>query len=483
MNKTHTFATWRSARVMSWALILWAMTGYTHAQSPTAPLQSLLELTEQPPTNAPPAIKAWKLRQNTKVLFVENHDLPMIDLKISFAAGSIHDGDSPGLATMVYSLFNEGSALQDATAQAKAFDRLGVVLNSTINKEQSSFSLRSLSAPDVREPALNLFAEMLGQPGFTPDGQRRAKTELIALLEREQNDPQKRADTRLYNELYPGQPVAGHVYGSVDSIERIDTAQLQAFYRRAYTAANAHIVIVGDLTPEQAQTLSQALADALPSGPALAETGPFLMLPGNGKELHLEADATQSVLMLAQNALPNQHPDALVTRIGHEIFTRMLNTQLREHHSVTYGVLSNVPHARNTTPWIIDLNTPAHYSLSAMTHIKTRFARFLEEGPTEQELNETKDYLQRGQPRLTVSNLRMRDELSLINNFNQPLDFTYKAQQIAKVTREHIKVAMNRHFSADNWVSIIVGPTVGQLPLPEPQQLTQTTEQSCTSTN
>jgi predicted Zn-dependent peptidase len=39
------------------------------------------------------------------------------------------------------------------------------------------------------------------------------------------------------------------------------------FYRRAYTAANAQIVIVGDLTLQQAQTLSRSLANALPAGP------------------------------------------------------------------------------------------------------------------------------------------------------------------------------------------------------------------------
>ena len=470
-------------RVIALILTFGVIAGPTQAQEPRARLQSLLELTEQAPTSTPATINAWKLRQNTKVLFVENHALPMIDLKISFAAGSIHDGDSPGLATMVYSLFNEGSALKDATAQAKAFDDLGVKFGGNISKEQSSFTLRSLSSPDVREPALRVFTEMLAQPGFTIEGQRRAKNELIALLQSEQKKPQKRANALLYKELYPGQPLAGHMYGSAESIERINTAQLQAFYRRAYTAANAHIEIVGDLTPEQAQVLSQALADALPSGPALSEAGASLASPRHGKELFLEDDATQSVLMLAQNALPNQHPDALATRIGHEIFERILNTQLREKHSVTYGVLSSAPSARNPTPWIIDLNTPAHYSVSAMAHIKTEFARFLEEGPTEQELNETKHYLQRAQPQLTVSNLHMRDELSLINYFDQPLDFTYKAQQIEKMTREHIKIVMKRHFNADNWVSVILGPTVEQLPLPSTPQLPLTTELSCKSTN
>ena len=86
---------------------------------PTLALQSLRELKE--PEGAPhaPLIQSWTLKQGSRVLFVENHNLPMVDVKISFAAGSYYDGETPGLATMTKSLFSVDSALKPAEEIAR----------------------------------------------------------------------------------------------------------------------------------------------------------------------------------------------------------------------------------------------------------------------------------------------------------------------------------------------------------------------------
>ena len=170
MNKPDIIVVWWSLLIDTLLLALLSLTAHAHATehpAPTAPLQSLNELSASVPTTRSPTIKAWKLRQGTKVLFVENHTLPMFDIRINFAAGSNQDGNSPGLAAMVLSLFNEGTEFKDANTLAKDYDRLGVALGNGINREQSYFTLRSLSAPEIREPAMQLFTQMLSRPGFS----------------------------------------------------------------------------------------------------------------------------------------------------------------------------------------------------------------------------------------------------------------------------------------------------------------------------
>ena len=479
MNKSHFFTVGRSLCATALLLILVAGSGQIRATEPPIRLQSLHELSPPAPSTRLPTIKAWKLAQNTKVLFVENHTLPIIDVQISFAAGSNQDGDTPGLAAMVLNLFSEGSSFRDANALAKGFDQLGVSLGNGINPEQSFFTLRSLSAPHIREAAMQLFTEMLAQPGFTVEGQRRVKNELLTKLKINHEVPYILARELIYSELYPGQPHARSEYGTPEGLERVDDARLKAFHRRAYTAANAKIEIVGDLTLEQAQFLSRTLANALPVGPALPAPQARLAPSTSGKTLHIEDKATHTLLMLAQNALPNQHPDGVAIRAGHYIFSQILNAELREAHSVTYGVLSQIPHAQGLTPWIINLNTPSRYSQSALAHIKTLFAQYLEDGPSEAELDDIKQYLLRALPQLTASNLDIRNELSIISRFNLPLTFEYKNQQIQALTREQIKAAMNRHFTAEGWVSVTVGPSVDQLPLPKVMEPDALMEQSC----
>jgi predicted Zn-dependent peptidase len=43
------------------------------------------------------------------VLFVEAPDLPMVDVRIVFDAGSARDGDQPGLASMTADMLTEGA--------------------------------------------------------------------------------------------------------------------------------------------------------------------------------------------------------------------------------------------------------------------------------------------------------------------------------------------------------------------------------------
>ena len=464
-------------------LSLVTATGQALAQEQPAQLQSLLELSPPASVTPVPTIKAWRLAQNTKVLFVENHSLPMIDVHINFAAGSNQEGDLPGLAAMVLSLFNEGSTLKSANALADGFDRLGAELSNGISQEQSFFTLRSLSAPHLREPALQLFTEMLANPGFTVAGQRRVKNEMLIQLKMERETPHSRALTLINNELYPGQPRARSTYGTAESLERIDEAQLKAFYRRAYTAANAQIVIVGDLTPQQAQRLSRSLANALPTGPALPDQPSSSGPSSTGKTLHIEVEATQTLIMLAQSAPPAQHPDGVAVLAGHTIFDQILNQYLREERSVTYGVLSDIPPAQGPATWTINLNTPSHYSQSALDHIKTLFAHYLEDGPDASHLDDIKQSLLQGLPQLTASNLAMRNELSMIGRFNHPLSFGYKTRQIQALTAEQIKAAMNRHFSAEGWVSVTVGPRAEQLPLPDVMALEASMAHSCMPAN
>jgi zinc protease len=87
------------------------------------------------------------------VLFVEAHELPMFDLRLTFAAGSSQDGNTPGLATLTNAMLNEGVAGKDVTAIAEGFEGLGADFGNGSYRDMAVASLRSLSAADKREPA------------------------------------------------------------------------------------------------------------------------------------------------------------------------------------------------------------------------------------------------------------------------------------------------------------------------------------------
>ncbi|MEK1910978.1 MAG: insulinase family protein, partial [Pseudomonas chlororaphis] len=69
-------------------------------------LQSLAELDGKAPSRRSLDIKTWSTAEGAKVLFVEAHELPMFDMRLTFAAGSSQDGDAPGLAMLTNAMLN-----------------------------------------------------------------------------------------------------------------------------------------------------------------------------------------------------------------------------------------------------------------------------------------------------------------------------------------------------------------------------------------
>nr|BFE93292.1 hypothetical protein GCM10020185_38280 [Pseudomonas brassicacearum subsp. brassicacearum] len=205
------------------------------------------------------------------MLFVEARELPMFDLRLTFAAGSSQDGDAPGLALLTNAMLNEGVAGKDVSAIAQGFESLGADFGNGAYRDMAVASLRSLSAADKREPALKLFAEVVGKPTFPADSFARIKNQMLAGFEYQKQNPGKLAGLELMKRLYGDHPYAHSSDGTADSIPPITLAQARAFHAKAYAAGNAVIALVGDLSRAEAEAVANQVSAALPKGPALAK--------------------------------------------------------------------------------------------------------------------------------------------------------------------------------------------------------------------
>ncbi|WP_037038014.1 pitrilysin family protein, partial [Pseudomonas sp. BAY1663] len=232
-------------------------------------LESLAELGDQPLARRSLDIQSWQTAEGAKVLFVEARELPMFDLRLTFAAGSSQDGDVPGLALLTNAMLNEGVEGKDVSAIARGFEGLGADFGNGSYRDMAVASLRSLSAPDKREPALELFGQVVGQPSFPEDSLQRIKNQLLAGFEFQKQNPGKLASLELFAQLYGEHPYAHPSEGTPESIPAIGVEQLRAFHARAYAAGNAVIALVGDLSREEAEALAAQVSAALPQGPAL----------------------------------------------------------------------------------------------------------------------------------------------------------------------------------------------------------------------
>ena len=219
-------------------------------------LESLKELDGKAPARRSLNIQSWSTAEGARVLFVEAHELPMFDMRLLFAAGSSQDGANPGIALVTNAMLNEGVKGKNVSAIAEGFEGLGADFGNGSYRDMAIASLRSLSAADKREPALKLFAEVVGKPTFPADSLARIKNQLLASFEYQKQNPGKLAGDELFKRLYGDHPYAHPSMGTAKSIAPLTLAQLKAFHAKAYAAGNAVIALAGDLTRAEAEAVA-----------------------------------------------------------------------------------------------------------------------------------------------------------------------------------------------------------------------------------
>ncbi|MEO7128341.1 MAG: insulinase family protein, partial [Rhodoferax sp.] len=118
-------------------------------------------------------IEHWTQPSGAQVYLVESPGIPMLDVEIGFDAGSRRDpADKAGLASVTADMTSAGVLARgtdpalDENALSDAWADLGAGFDGSAGNDRMSFSLRSLTDPDLLGPAVQLAARQLGEPAF-----------------------------------------------------------------------------------------------------------------------------------------------------------------------------------------------------------------------------------------------------------------------------------------------------------------------------
>ena len=125
--------------------------------------------------NADAAVKIqkWQTLTGAEVYFVEDHDLPIVDVSVNFAAGSARDtAEKSGVAGITKYLMTLGAAGMTDEVIANNMADIGAVLGGEFDADRAAFKLRTLSSEREKLQALDVFTKILQKPDF-PDTVKR----------------------------------------------------------------------------------------------------------------------------------------------------------------------------------------------------------------------------------------------------------------------------------------------------------------------
>lgn len=411
-------------------------------------------------------IQHWTTPQGARVYFVENHDLPMLDVSVDFSAGSARDSRArSGLASLTRHLMGLGAGDYSERDIAEKLADVGAVLSGRLDADRAGFTLRTLSGKAERDQALGVLAAILAKPRFDAAILEREKARVIAGLEEAATKPEHIGSKAFQAALYGDHPYALEESGEVDSVRGLNRGDLAAFHAAHYRARNMVLALMGDISRPEAEALASALAAGLPPGEAPPAIPP-VKVAGKGVERVIPHHATQSHLFMGMAVFTRDDPDYFPLHVGNYVlggggFDSRLNESIRQRKGLAYSVYSYFIPMEQPGPFQIGLQTRRDATREAVDTARTELARYLADGPSDAELAQAKNNLIGGFPLRIDSNKKILDYLAVIGFYRLPLDWLDRySARVEAVTRDDILRAFRTRVRPEAMSTIIVG---GQL--------------------
>lgn len=415
---------------------------------------------EQPVLN----IQHWETKNGAEVYFVQRKELPMLDIQIVFNAGSAEDpANNLGLSSLTNAMIGENTKHLDADGIARAFENVGAQLGNFSDRDMAGLSLRTLIGPKFLEPALTTFQAVISEANFPSTAFNRLKEQTIAQLKAQQQDPWQLASNQFFQLIYGTAVYAHNPLGTTADVNAMNQHQLMQFYQQFYVAKNADIILVGDITTAQANSISEKLAQSLPTGNAARTLNMAENLSKN-KSAQIQYPLKQSTIMLGQVGITRQNPDFFPLIVGNAVLgglplSSLLYYEIREKNGLAYVASSGFEPMALRGPFIIAMQTKAASTQTALTMAQTILKKFIETGPTQDELTAAKQNLIARFPLTLSTNSGILAVLTHIAFYHQPLNYLdVYAQNINAVTTEQVKNAFEKNIDPNKMATVIVGP-------------------------
>ncbi len=428
-----------------------------------------MALTCLAPAHAALHIQSWTLANGAKVLFVENHSIPVLDISVEFDAGARRDPQGKsGLAALTNAMLARGvheattPMAEPAMTEAQisdAFADIAAQRGGGAGTDRAGATLRTLSSSTERDAAVSLLARILAQPGFPENFLERDKARMIASIKEDETKPESIASKAFWKLMYGTHPYGDHE--TVESVGSIARDDLVSFHRAHYVANRAVIAMIGDVTRAEADTLAQQLTLRLPQGAPLPPMQPVEIAPA--REEWIPHPASQAHIFTGMPAIARGDPDYFPLMVGNYTlggggFVSRLTREVREKRGLSYSVYSYFNPLAQPGPFEAGLQTRKEQTNEALKVVRDTVAAFLHDGPTQQELQAAKDNLIGGFALRIDNNRKILDNIAAIGFYNLPLDYldTWTAK-VAKVTIPEIKAAFRRKIALDKMSTVVVG--------------------------
>jgi len=409
-----------------------------------------------------PAPQEFTLPNGLTVLVVEDHALPVLSAEVVSRAGSENDDAAKsGLASLTAEVMSDGTASRDLTKLATDEERIGTRVATGAEMESGIVSIDMLTTHMAE--GMNLLADVTEHPGFrAEDVDRRRKQRLVRIAQ--ETDNVRSMAMRVGPKLVFGdEPYGRSGTGTAESVAAINPEDLSAFYSAHYGPQDSALILAGDVTRAQAESMA---SEYFGSWTGKTETGMTSTAAPASQPTHVvivdKPGAPQTALEAFGVGVPANSPDdEALTVMNYTLggsFGSRINMNLREVHGYTYGASSSFTKYLEGGMFVAGGLVRTDVTANAAKELMGEIRNFPVKPSTAEELAAAKEASVRSLPGRFETTGAIARAIDGIFLYNRPLDYYTKLPaKYEAVTEADVSRVAKEYLHPDQLVVVVAG--------------------------
>jgi len=395
------------------------------------------------------------------LLVVERHNLPIVKVSVGVKAGSIIEPEEKaGLANLTADLLTSGTGRRTASQISEEADFVGASVGASGGDDYVTVSL-SVLKKDINL-GFDLLSDIILDPVFPEDELNKKRERIKGALKAQEDDPGFVASREFRKAVFGSHPYGRLITGMPESLDRITRDDVVHFHSAYYAPNNAIMSVVGDITPEEVNSLLKQYFSGWNSKDLHLSIPPDSGRLTEKKVITVDKELTQANILFGHKGISRGNPDFYAVSVMNYIlggggFESRLMQNVREQKGLAYDIHSFFETHKYGGDFEVGVQTKNESANTTIQEILQEIGRIRDTMVSETELADAKSFFIGSLPLRLETGQRIASFLVAVEFYGLGMDYIDKyPDYINSVTREQVQEMAKKYLDPVNYVLVIV---------------------------
>ena len=406
------------------------------------------------------------LKNQMRVLLIEDHRLPMVHYRFVVRAGASDEAaDKAGLANLMLDVMRQGTERRDSRTLSAAIDGLGGQVSTAATRDYMAVTGQFL-ARDWRT-GLDLLADIVQNPSFKADEVERSRGRILAALQQSRDQNGSLAQEHASALVYGSHPYARPIDGDAGSVSNLTKADLVRFHQQYFVPNLSLLVVVGDFDVNTMMgDIEAQFRDWSPATPPSRLGPPLPVFETNRIRILDKPDVSQTELRIGYEGVKRDTPDYYAIQVMNYIlgggFSSRILGAIRAKGGLTSTANTVFDYGRDKGGFFLSTSTPNESVGQTIDLALSTLKTFQEQGPTAKEVKDAKRFLVGALPLGLQTASALATQWAAIDVYNLGGDFFERyPERIHAVAIEDVRRVARERLRSDKLAIVAVSSAGG----------------------